>query len=540
MAFAERRSGSERFENVDVKVPASRQRRLIAGIILLLAVAGLAVRIFDFQRNFSLFTDECSICMNVLDRSIWGLTKTLEYDQAAPFGFLVLQKAVFGVFGVSDMITRIVPLAFALATVPLSILVAKRIFSSSASAVALVLSIALICLDRDLVYYASIAKQYTEECFVTLVLVYILARPLLETGEAVKTFRWPDWFLRNSRKTGTGSSVPPEELVGSPPVWWHAAVPFALVVFSPFLVWFSYGAVFILAGFGLALVGRAFVEKDRQRRLVTGCFCLCLLLNLVIFFALSARPAMANQWLANWWQAAYMPMWPPARTVRWLSATFLDLGQTVIHTHLSLLLPLGLVATSVYAIWRRSWIWLACLFSVLVCLAASALGKYPFGDRLVLFLLPIMALMLAKSVDLLSRKWRTASLVVAAIILAGTATRLVRGMTHRLPIDDVRKVHRRMVAEFAPGDDLWVAPISQPCFRYYARDYPLPPNVSVHFLRRTEAPATLPSGRHWLLVIRFAKAAPLGQKLLDDFSRLGQQKESFDADWTTARLIVVP
>ena len=35
-------------------------------------------------------------------------------------------------------------------------------------------------------------------------------------------------LLRNSRKTGTGSSVPPDELASSSPVWGHAAVPFAL------------------------------------------------------------------------------------------------------------------------------------------------------------------------------------------------------------------------------------------------------------------------------------------------------------------------
>jgi dihydrofolate reductase len=36
-------------------------------------------------------------------------------------------------------------------------------------------------------------------------------------------------LLKNSRKTGTGSSVPPEELASSSPVWWHAAGPFALL-----------------------------------------------------------------------------------------------------------------------------------------------------------------------------------------------------------------------------------------------------------------------------------------------------------------------
>ncbi|MGC2657650.1 MAG: ComF family protein, partial [Bryobacteraceae bacterium] len=38
----------------------------------------------------------------------------------------------------------------------------------------------------------------------------------------------PFALLRNTRKTGTESSIPPEEQAGSSPVWGHAAVPFAL------------------------------------------------------------------------------------------------------------------------------------------------------------------------------------------------------------------------------------------------------------------------------------------------------------------------
>lgn len=480
--------------------------RVVAVVVLLLAIAGLSVRTLELLRNHSLFMDECSVCMDILDRSVPALTKTLGYDQAAPFGFLLLQKAVFWIFGMSDGITRLMPFLFGLATVPLAILASKRVFQSKRQVVALVLSIGLICLNRDIAIYSAIAKQYSLECLITLVLVYIFAPSLSGAHEAAKNSRLSD----------------------------------ALLTFSPFLVWFSYGSVFILAGFGLALVLRAFATPDRRFRLVTVYFCLSAVLNLATFFVLSARPALTNQWLVAWWKAAYMPLWPPGATFRWLSRTSVTFGESMTHTHLALLLPIALVVTTVYAIWRRSWFWLACLASVSACLGASALGKYPFAERLLLFLYPIMALIVAEAVDLLNRRWPKISVLAAVLILAGTGARLTRGMQNSKAIDSVREVHREMVADFAPGDDLWVAPNSQPCFRYYQREYPLPVGASVHFLRPSEIPAHLPSGRHWLLVIRYAKAAPEGQKLLDDFTRLGQQRASFDTEWTTARLIVVP
>jgi hypothetical protein len=445
--------------------------------------------------------------MNVFDRSVPSFTKTLEYDQAAPIGFLLLQKAVFEVFGMNDRTTRVIPFLFGLATVPLGIFVSKRIFGSRGPTVALVVSIGLICLNRSIATYSSLAKQYTLECFITLLLVYILSQPLLGMRKSVGHFSKSDW----------------------------------LVILSPVLVWFSYGAVFILVGFGVALVSRALVGQDRATRSVTLSFCVAVVLNLVVFFAYSARSAMANRSLAAWWAAAYMPIWPPSLAFSWLFHTFTKLGEVVIQTRLALLLPLGLVVTSVSAIWQRAWFWLACLASILACLCASVLGKYPFADRLLIFLIPIMVLMLAKSVDMLDQRWSKVSVVTASLILLAAGARLINeAVIQSKPIDRVREVHREMVAKFAPGDNLWVAPLSQPCFRYYVREYPLPEGASVHLLRPAETPMAVSRGRNWLLVIRFPKDPGEGERLLDDFSRLGEKKESFEVEWTTARLFVMP
>jgi hypothetical protein len=270
-------------------------------------------------------------------------------------------------------------------------------------------------------------------------------------------------------------------------------------------------------------------------------FCLVALVNLALFFVLSARSAMANRWLAAWWASAYLPLWPPAQTFSWLLRTFTKFGEVIIQTRLALLLPLSLVVTSIYAIRQRSWFWLGCLASVVACLAASALGKYPFADRLLFFLIPIVALILAKSIDLLAQRWRRASVLAASLILLAAGARLINeAVIQSKAIDRVREIHREMLTRFAPGDDLWVAPSSQPCLRYYARQYPLLPGTSVHFLREAKTPTSLPRGRHWLLALRVPTDPGEGQKVLDDFARLGRQKDSVDAEWTKARLFVVP
>lgn len=501
------RNGTARLiENTSPSYLARLQRvPLLAWIILLLALIGLSVRSLEFHRNYSLMMDECAVCMNIFDRPLPDLTKTLDYDQAAPLGYLFLQKLFFVTFGMSDTTTRVIPFIFGIMTLPLSVILFSRVFPSKVSAYALVLSIGLICLNRALAIYSGISKQYSLECSVTLIVLYIFYRPLTRPSDAVNDSAGSRWIL----------------------------------ILSPLLVWFSYGAVFVLAGCGAALVGRALLSHEKPARPVVWSFCLSALINLSIFFHLSVRAAMANQRLSSMWSAGYMPLWPVSLALKWLWQTFVITGEEVIHSRVAFLLPLGLLLTCISAIWRRNWFWLACVASVLATLCGSALKRYPFAGRVSLFLLPILVLMLAKALDVFYERWRSVAAVGAIIILAAAGSSLIHQIVLRNnPIDNVRKVHRLLVAKFEPGDDLWVAPRSQPCFRYYVRDYPLA-GASVHFLRADEMPALSP-GRHWLLAMRTPWSPSEGEALLGYFSHLSTSGDSFDVELTTARLFVVP
>jgi hypothetical protein len=478
-----------------------------AVLLVVLAVAGLSIRWLEFHRNYSLMMDECAISMNIFDRNLSALTKPLDYDQAAPLGYMVLQKLFFRVFGMGDRTTRMVPLFFGILTVPLGAVLFARIFHLRRSAWPWILSTGLICLNRGLVSYSGISKQYTLECCVTLILLHVFCREL--SG--------PDPVA--SGLNGQGG-------------W--------MVVLSPLLVWLSYGAVFVLTGFGAALVGRAVLGRRRNSWPLFAWFSVSFFLNLLIFFLLSARAAMADEKLSSMWTEAYMPLWPPLLATKWLWQTFTALGEGVIHLRLTFLLPLGLLTTCIYATWQRSWFWLGCAGSIFACLCASALKRYPLSGRLTLFLLPIMVLMLAKAVDLLSRRSQSSAAVVAMIALFAATSSLAHQIVIRNnPIDRVREVHRAMLAKLDPGDQLWVAPYSQPCLRYYIREYPVSEVVSVHFLALNEMPTLYP-GRHWLLAMRTPWSPSEGERLLDYFSRKGTRQDTFDVELTTARLFIVP
>jgi uncharacterized membrane protein len=224
--------------------------------IWLLVLIGTGGRLLQFWRNDSLMLDECALCLNIGSRDLAGFTHTLSYDQAAPLGFLVLQKVAVASAGMNDVTTRMVPFIFGLLTIALVVLLSLRIFKIEESPSALLLAIGLICLNRSVIEYGAIAKQYSVECSITLLLLLALVECIGPYGDS-----------RGSPFTRT------------------------LLILSPMLMWLSYGAVFIVGGTGVALVGRAVVLRRREVWKLAISYGASALLMLVLFYLLSMRPA---------------------------------------------------------------------------------------------------------------------------------------------------------------------------------------------------------------------------------------------------------
>jgi hypothetical protein len=501
--FTQQNSGLEE----SVRTPSRMQAKRRAWVLLfaLLAVAAAGARVLQFWRVHSLMLDECAVCMNILDRGPAGLVKALDYDQAAPLGYLFLQKAVFAGLGMSDLSVRVVPLFFGLAAIPLAAIIVVWLFPPRTKMAPALLAFGLISLNRGLAVYSGISKQYTLECVCTLLLLLAL-------------------FMAIGQNDGPAASG------------WKAW----LLIVSPLLVWLSYGAVFVIAGIVAALLARAVFTRQRRAVNLALRFTLCAAPNLLLFFLFSARGALGNQTLSGLWSQGYLPLWPPVQTIKWLYQAFIAVGENVIHLRLAFLLPLGLVLTAAYAVRRRAWFWLACAMAVLACLGASALGRYPFSGRLLLFLVPIFVLMLAKAVDLLGQYSNMAAVAATALMLVVASIPFIGQVVLRdSSIDQVRVVHKALLAKVEPGDQIWVAPYSVPCLRYYSLQYPFPSNVGLHALATNGLPA-LQHGRNWMLVMRTPWSPGEGERLIEYAGTKGTPGSSFDVELTTARLFTVP
>jgi hypothetical protein len=472
--------------------------------IWLLVLIGIGGRFLQFWRSDSLMLDECALCLNIGSRGLAGFTRTLGYDQAAPLGFLVLQKTVVASAGMNDVTTRIVPFVFGLLTIALVVLLSLRVFKIEESPSALILAIGLVSLNRSVVEYGAIAKQYSVECSITLLLLLALAECI-------------------------GAD---DDSRGSP-------LARTLLILSPALMWLSYGAVFIVAGIAATLLGRALLMRRREAWKLAIFYGWNALLMLVPFYLLSMRPASANRTLAAEWTGSYMPLWPPEAAVSWLYHNFVIVGEMLIHKRLALIFPLALIAVAIHAVYRRSWFWIAGLVSILLILVGSAFHYYPFGGRLLLFLIPVFCMILADAVKLVERRSQlAAALITVTLLIAALSAFSLDGILRHRPIDNVRRAYKEMVAAMVPGDQLWVSYLATPCFLYYVKQYPLGPGVSVHLMQRDEHPL-LPGGRNWLLVMRTPWESGEGEALLASAQGEGKEEFSFDVELTTARLFAI-
>ena len=75
----------------------------------LLVAVGIILRIRQYLANRSLWGDETSLAVNIVSRSFIGLTEPLGFHQAAPVGFLFIEKILILLFGNTEYILRLFP-----------------------------------------------------------------------------------------------------------------------------------------------------------------------------------------------------------------------------------------------------------------------------------------------------------------------------------------------------------------------------------------------------------------------------------------------
>jgi hypothetical protein len=388
---------------------------------------GAVLRVARYLWDRSLWLDESYLAINLSTRSYGELFETLDFNQGAPAGFLLAEKLAFETLGDSERALRFFPLLAGLTSLFLFYAVARRFLAGPA----VLLALLLFATIEGFVYYSAEGKQYGFDVAVTLALLYVYVR-VAEASEASAS--------RAAIVGGAGAAA----------------------------VWLSYPSVFVLVGFAAAW---------------------------------SLTPVWRRQWRTLGLQAAAYSVWLVSFAVGYIVSVrdLSPLRETVVTAPVDVGSRLNVVVKSTYLMFAdpgrlpRTAVGLAALLSVVglavvggarwsratfvlgtgaAMLAAGYLGRYPVGQRFVLFLLPLAVLCLAAGAVAITQQLPRRLAValgagIAALViippLAGSAVRLVRPPAQEEIVPILSAIER----QWREGDVLYISSASQYALRYY-------------------------------------------------------------------------
>ncbi|WP_422926520.1 hypothetical protein [Singulisphaera sp. PoT] len=361
--------------------------RITCDLMTWLAVmVGIILRVAEYARNRSLYRDEESLLLNLVNLPVFDLWTRLTEYQLAPPGFLILERIMVRLPFPVVPSARFIPLLCGISSMFLMRKVGKAYLNRDAVPIA----VAFFALCDYLLYYSSEIKQYSGEVMFALLGFLVAARPVVDE-------------LSNRRRLAL------------------------LTAFGAISTWFSFSMALVLGGLGLRYVFVAW--KAHRRDLVFKACGMCMVwgISFGICFGIGQRLLdRSDSFISDWWAFAFLPF--PPRSLRQLDQTFWQLANVFInpaclHTPLnepySGLVDLAVFLLGVVSLARR---WRGGTFLLLAplafALAASVLEKYPFHGRLLLFLIPTIHLFTAQGVLAFGQRFgRFAAILLASFLL---------------------------------------------------------------------------------------------------------------------------
>lgn len=412
---------------------------------------GIALRLRRWAADRSLWGDETLLALNLLGRSWTGLLAPLTHGQAAPIGFLWLEKLAVTCFGSGERALRLLPLLASVA----ALLLFRRIALKLLPPLAALFAIVFLALAEPHVYYAATFKQYAFDVFAVALLTERTLAIVLEPQSARRAW----WLL-----AAAGCAA---QLLS------HAAVLAEVAV----------GGALLLHRWG--------VPSRPRWRLPVAVGATWVALFLVLYFAF-LRDSFRNPYLRVFWAGSYAPLLPSSvADLRWyatrLYGYFSDpLGATPAALAAGLTL-LGLVRGGAHRGGR-----LLLIGPLLVTLVASACGCYPFSTgldadlgsgrfnwngRLLLFTTPGVVVLSAGGLlwlgERFARAGQVAAAAVAVVLLAVPAFDSAHNFVWPPKLQEIGPAVAYMSERVEPGDLLFVRSVALPSYRYYARQFDL-------------------------------------------------------------------
>lgn len=396
---------------------------LVLGLIILL---GFYLRSKGYFTNPSFWHDECGLAWNIKFKNYSELFGNLRFLQVAPPFFLLSTKFLTNIFGFSEVIFRLIPFLTACLSIIGFYFIARKVLNKKSS---LIMAVFLFVINYRLINFSFEFKPYESDVFFTIICLLFFINLDIEKLNIKKALFY-----------GLLLSIIP---------------------------WFSFVSVFIMAGGFLNLVFKENLFKNKKVLLLVP-----LIISLLIYLKVYLFTNYTGTHMVTDWQNYFVTANP-------LSFLYL-LAESIRYLFFPIQYVLPLLILFIYGVItyskEKSKFFHVAILSFFAFIIASFFHIYPFGDRVITFLIPIYLLFLIKPLDLISFDKKIKSLVIVLIFSLGFSSQVVwtGSYIHSKGIskgEHAREMMKFLVENIKKDDIIIVNNFSNTEFAYYSSFY---------------------------------------------------------------------
>lgn len=405
-------------------------------VLVLVIVVGLGIwlRAVGYLQKGAFFIDEAALICNLQEKSFLALFAPLDYSQAAPPLFLVFSKFIGNIFGYNETVFRFLPCFSGVLALVGFCFLCLRYFKNYFTSV---FAIFCFAINPSLVWMSQYFKPYMTDVLLSVCVLFVAL------------------------------SVEPEKVTR------RQALIFGVLAALGF--WFSYTMLFVVFGVFLAFLGKTILAKNKEQFLRLGIFALPCVLSFAAYYFVNLYGLTLDKGLHSYWHVAFAP----STVIHYqLIVDFLFSSNVTPIVFTSVLL-LGLYCSFKSNIFKTFVI----ISPILVGILFGFLYVYPFADRLILYLMPMVFLVAAKPLDYLSLKHRIITVLILFFSYYFVATSVFEYVPSVLVgkksfvVEDTRVLYEKLKSEMVDGDVFYLYHHNRFTFRVYNKRLKIPENA---------------------------------------------------------------
>jgi hypothetical protein len=421
--------------SIEVRRSTDRLTKAALGIIL----AAIALRVWVFAAGRSLWIDEAMVALNIVHLPLAALLGPLEFNQIAPVGWLLLEKASYMIDGHIDYSLRAVSFLAGL----LAVILFYRFMAAATGLWEALVGVALFGLTTSLIDYSATVKPYILDALFSVVFLHL----------ALAMLRLPERRL--------------------PLTAAYAGLGLLCVLLA-------FGGTIAMAATGIVLFVASLVERDRQWSLLlagVGCFwALAFGATCVLIYARNA--ATISNMTDVFWSNSFAPLPTSLAALAWYPKVVAEGMHFLLPLATAQLVIILFVLGCAVLAGRDPWLLALLLVPFLLALLVSGLGVYPFAHRFLLFLAPPLILAVSVALVAMTRsnlRPAFAAAVLFALVGAGPLVVTLRqaAQVPPFPIEEIKVTLAHLARHYRPGDAIVLNQPAEVAYAHYARAFGL-------------------------------------------------------------------